>query len=460
MIKGDELLVLAKEALAAAGEPEVEIYVVARDRGCARFAVNELSQHMGLEGIEVRVRVAKGTRLAESATSETDRASLVATIARTAELAARAPETPGFPGFADAGAATPDVPRFAERTASLTDAERAEMAQTAIDRIRDAGFVAAGMVETVVHATAVATTRGCARAHDGTSAEMRVWALEDAAGRGASAHVGQLARSIDDLDRDALVSEAIRVAATAKNPGQADAGAWDVVMEPAAVAELLEWLGMIAFGAPEIEQGKSPLAARFGEAITGSAISITEDPLDATAHGFAIPFDREGSLRRSVPLIERGVARGHLTDRLHAARSNTTSTGSAFVADWGAADGVGSTALHIDPGSAKDSAELIAGLDRGLWIRRLHYVNGFVDTRRSVMTGLTRDGCFLVEKGQIVRPVGNVRLTDSFLEMLGRADAMTAARAAVSCAWTENGTLVVPAIRMRGVRFTSGSKKT
>ncbi len=459
MSKAKDLLVLAKDALAAAGEPHAEIYVVARHRGCARFSVNELSQHMALESVEARVRVALGTRVAETSTNDLDRAALVASIARTKELAQRAPETPGWPGFADAGAPTPDVPRFEARTANLDDGERAEIAAKAIDRIRDTGLVAAGIVETIVHHSAVATTSGCARSHDGTSAEMRVWALEDAAGRGASGHAGRLVRNVDDLDAGALVEEAVRIAKLAKDPGTVDAGTWDVVMEPPAVAELLEWLGMIAFGAPEIEHGKSPLTDRFGERVSGAAITIVEDPLDATASGFAIPFDREGSLRSKVSLIERGIAKGMLYDRLHAARAKTTSTGSAFVADFGSADGVGSTALHIDGGSAASSEELINGMERGLWVRRLHYVNGFVDTRRSVMTGLTRDGCFLVEHGKVVRAVGNVRFTDSFLDMLARADAMTMAREACACSWTENGTLVVPAIRFRGVRFTSGSKK-
>jgi predicted Zn-dependent protease len=113
----------------------------------------------------------------------------------------------------------------------------------------------------------------------------------------------------------------------------------------------------------------------------------------------------------------------------------------------------------MEGGDAASPEELVRGMKRGLWICRLHYVNGLVDTRRTVMTGLTRDGCFLVEDGKISRPVLNLRFTDSFLEALGRCDGMTRERATVLTWWSETGSTVVPAIRLRGFRFNAGSPR-
>src|SRR5262249_11643551 len=185
-------------------------------------------------------------------------------------------------------------------------------------------------------------------------------------------------------------------------------------MEPEAVTELREWLANIAFGAPEVEQGTSPFAGRLGERITGERIDVTEDPLDSSELGFGAPFDREGTWRRRVPLIERGVARSVLYDRTYAARTpGAAPTGSPLPPARGSPGGIGPVALSMAGGDAADVDELVAGVTRGLYVCRLHYVNGLLEPRRAVMTGLTRDGCFLVENGKVTRAVGNMRFTDS-----------------------------------------------
>lgn len=454
-----DLLALCRDALAAAGVAEAEVVLRRRHRGCARFAISELGQHMGLEEAEARVRVADRSRVAEVTTTDTSREAIVRALQDAAALAKRAPETPGWPGFADGREAIPMLDRWSDATAGATDEARAAAVDRAITRVREAGFVAAGIVETSSQSVAVATTGGCARAHDGTSAELKIWALADALGRGPSGLGGHLTRDFSRLAVERETEEAIRIAKDGADPGGVDAGTWDVVMEPPAVAELLEWLSMIGLGAPEVETGTSFLAGRTGERITGEQVTLVEDPCTDDDGAIAEPFDREGTARRRVVVIENGIARSALYDRLHGARAGTSSSGSALVTDFGSPGGVGAVGLALEGGAAKDVAELIAGMDRGLYVRRLNYVNGFLEPRRAVMTGLTRDGCFLVERGRIVRGLRNLRMTDSFLEMLARADGMTRARTAVSAAWTSGGSFRVPAVRFRGVRFTSGSRQ-
>ena len=244
------------------------------------------------------------------------------------------------------------------------------------------------------------------------------------------------------------------------DPVSLDAGSYDVVMEPEAVTELLEWLAAIAFAAPEVEQGTSPMAGRLGERITGESVDIVEDPLcDDPALGFGAPFDREGTWRSRIPLIERGVAKAVLYDRTYAARMGAASTGSAQLPSLGSAGGVGPTSLMLGAGTAAGVDDLVAGVQRGLYVCRLHYVNGLLDPRRAVMTGLTRDGVFLVEKGKITRPVGNLRFTDSLLEGLARCDGMTRERKAVPTWWSDAGAYVSPAVRIRGWRFNGRSQE-
>ncbi|HEY8039494.1 MAG TPA: metallopeptidase TldD-related protein [Polyangiaceae bacterium] len=460
-MNGDALLALCRDVLAAAGEAEVELYARVSERGCARFASGELGQHMQLAEPAAVVRVAHGERVAETVTSRLDREHLVEAVHRTAKAAHLVPEVEGFPGFAGAGEPTgPSPPRFAASTARATPEERVERLSPVLKAIRDAGLVSAGMLETTSASHAMATTGGCARAHDATFASFRVWALETPGAGGAAGYGGHAHRDVTELRLAEETERAIRVCARSREPASLDAGSYDVVMEPEAVTELLEWLTNIAFAAPEVEQGSSPVAGRLGQAITGEAIDIVEDPLsDDPDLAFGVPFDREGTWRRRVPLVERGVARAVLYDRTYAARLGAASTGSAMLPAIGSAGGVGATALALGAGTAESVDELIGGIDRGLYICRLHYVNGLLEPRRAVMTGLTRDGCFLVEKGKIARAVGNLRFTDSFLEALARCDGMTRARKAIPTWWSDAGAYVAPAVRIRGFRFNGRSQE-
>jgi predicted Zn-dependent protease len=461
-VKSTELLAIAEDALARAGEAEAEVYARASLRGFARFAVGELGSHMDLSDESVVVRVANGARVAQAVTSRLDARAIADAIGRAAKAARFVPETEGFPGFAgpDPAGAGDDAPsRWAARTAEASPDERADRVGAILAQIASEGLVGAGVLETSRTHAAVATTRGARRAFDGTLATFKVWALETAGAGGAAGYGGRMHTDLGALDLQGETERAIRVAKLGKAPVAVDAGVYDVVLEPPAVAELLEWLAAIAFGAPDVEQGTSPMTGRAGERVTGEAVTIVEDPLDASEFGVACPFDREGTRRARVPLVERGIAREILHDRTTAARcQGARSTGSALVDENGAGS-VGPTALAMEGGDAASVEELLAGVTRGLYICRLHYVNGLLEPRRAVMTGLSRDGCFLVEHGKIARPVGNVRFTDSFLEGLARADGMTRARTAVPTWWSAGGSVVAPAIRVRGFHISGGSAR-
>jgi PmbA protein len=462
-VKGEALLALCREVLAAAGEAEVELYARVSERGCARFASGELGQHMELSEPLAVVRVAHGRRVAESVTSRLEPAALVEAVRGAARAARLVPEIEGFPGFAaadDAGAPVGELPRYEEATAAATPEERVSRLLPVLGAVRSAGLVSAGMLETSLVSHAMATTSGCSRSHDATVSAFRVWALETPGAGGAAGYGGCAHRDVRALRLEEETARAVRICKDSHAPRSLDEGHYDVVMEPEAVTELLEWLATIAAGAPEVEQRSSPLAGRLGERITGEGVDLVEDPLDPSELGFGVPFDREGTWRRRVPIIEQGVARAILYDRTYAARENTRSTGSALLPALGSSGGVGASSLALGAGTAASVEELIAGVDRGLYVCRLHYVNGLLEPRRAVMTGLTRDGCFLIEKGKLAGPVGNLRFTDSLLEGLARCDGMTRARKAVPTYWSDAGAFVAPAVRMRAFCFNGRSQET
>jgi PmbA protein len=453
-----ELASLLESALARVGEPEADVFARAASRGYARFAVGELGQHMHIEEPRAFVRVARGKRVAEVSTTSLDESGLVQALERAALLAPQVPEDPSFPGFA--GMEQPEPPaleRWADATASFSAEQRVELLAPVLERIAQAGLVATGVLDTTTLADAVATSGGLVRACDRTVATFKVWALERSGSGGAAGHGHDANIDVTRLDVTRETERAIADALASKDPIALPAGDYDVVFEPPAITELMEWLGFIAFGAGELHRGSSPLAGRIGDKISGPLLDVFDDPLGALS--FAAPFDREGVTRRRVPLIERGIARGVLYDRAWAARLGASSTGSAVPGASFSEGGPAPAALVLGGGEAKSSEELVTGVERGLFVRRLHYVNGMLDPRRAMMTGLTRDGTFLIEGGKLTRAVGNLRFTDSLLEAFERVDGMTRAQRIIPNWWSESGSGASPAVRMRKLCFTSGSQR-
>ncbi len=411
---------------------------------------------MQLEEPRAVVRVARGRRVAEVMATTVDEAGLVSAIHEAAAMAPGVPEDESFPGFTDSHeAAVSNLSRFASAT-TMTPAARVERLVPVLSAVKKAGLIATGVLDTSRNVEAVATTRGLSRSFSRTLALFKIWALESAGAGGASGHGFCADIDVDRLPIAGETERAIEDALRSKNPSSLEAGEYDVVFAPLAFAELVEWLGMIALGAREVEQGLSPLAGRMGEAISGEALSIADDPLGELS--LAGPFDREGVARQRVSLIERGIARGVVHDRASAKRAGTSSTGSSSPPAAVGGGGPTPTALVMEGGAANDVDELIGEVKRGVYVRRLHYVNGFLEPRRAVMTGLTRDGTFRIENGKIAGPVESMRFTDSVLEAMQRCDGLTTARQLVPNWWSQGGSTAVPGVLVRKLRFTGGSR--
>ena len=192
----------------------------------------------------------------------------------------------------------------------------------------------------------------------------------------------------------------------------------------------------------------------MGEKATGELFTLVDDGTDP--EGLPARFDGDGVAKRRTVLVERGIGRSATFDKVAADRLGREPTGHSLGAR--SEEGAIPSNLFVSPGGTP-RAELLAGLDRGIWISRFHYLNGFLDPKRALMTGMTRDGAFLVEGGRVVAPIVNMRWTDSILEAFGRIDALSPDRRAVPAAWGGGTASVVPAIRIRGFEFTGVSRR-
>jgi predicted Zn-dependent protease len=282
-------------------------------------------------------------------------------------------------------------------------------------------------------------------------------------GRGTVAEIDGIARTptadgssrhasvrIGDLDGQATGERAATKARTASNPTDLEPGRYEVILEPDCVANILSFLLVAGFNGKAVEEGRS--FARVGDAQFDPSITLRDDVTDPGTLG--IPFDIEGTPKRPLDLVRDGVTRGLLHTRRTAKAAGVESTGHAV--EGGAAWGALGANLTIDAGE-KTTDDLIAGVERGVLVTDFWYTR-ILDPRTQVVTGLTRNGVWLIEDGRVVRPVTNLRFTQSFLDALGpdAVRGISAERALVMAGW--DSIYFVPSLHLASWNFTGGAK--
>ncbi|HEX9888606.1 MAG TPA: metallopeptidase TldD-related protein [Nitriliruptorales bacterium] len=420
------------------------VVAVGHDRhGLARFANSFVHQHVGDERIEVTLKIALGGRVLSAGTSNPDDDALDGFIAAVAEQVALLPVDPHW-----AGVAPPqELPEHSGADASTWDAgpdDRARQVRAFIDA--GEGLQAAGYVDTSATDLLVATSAGQVAA--GRSTRATVDGIQQT---GTSAGFGhQTSPRFADLDGGAVGAGAADLARRCEHTTDVEPGEYEVVLSPDCVAEVLASLGLYGFNAKEHLEGQS--FAVLGEAQFDQAVHLVDDATDPRAVGF--PFDAEGTPKQSTTLIDHGVTASLCHDRRTAARSGTTSTGHAVPG--GEAWGTFPEHLFLTAGDTAP-ADLIAGVDRGLLVTSLNYVR-ILDPKTQVSTGLTRNGTFLIEDGEVTRPVSTLRFTQSFVQALGPGNVVALGNdARFGACESGEGLVHAPSVRLGSFRFTGGA---
>ena len=299
--------------------------------------------------------------------------------------------------------------------------------------------------------TAIASSAGIRAQDTVTDAYMKVIARDRDGRTGWAAGAGTATAALHPL----ALAERAAAKVTREEPCELAPGEYTVVLEPDAIGTMLEFLGMLGFNGLAHADGRGALTGRLGQRIAAPAVNLSDSPRFARTLPRA--FDAEGAPKRPLPLIQDGVAHAVVHDTRSAARADTESTGHALEpggSPWGPAP----TNLVLTGGGATDEAELMAPIERGLYVTRLWYVNA-VHEKSALLTGTTRDGTFLIEDGRLGRPVRDVRFTDSILRLLEATEALTAEQRLVSDAEFYGrrfaAGVVAPALRAQGFRITA-----
>jgi PmbA protein len=433
-------------ALDAAGADEADAVLLASDQNISRFANSNLHQNMSDASAELTLRVIVNGSMGVASTTSLDRDE----IARTAELAREAARHSDrlqkFSGLYAGHEPAPRLHTFDERTARMAPAEKAHALRAMFDRGREAAVQFAGSYTTASASAATANSHGVRRFCETTFADATVIALHEQ----GSGYATACARSAYEVDMAALGEEAI-VKATLRNDRIEDIepGAFDVILEPPALAEVFEWLSMISFTGQSYDDGSSFFVGRLGERMLGDNVTLADDAVDESFLPF--PFDMEGLPKRRVEIIERGVLRTPVVDKAYADRLGIAPTASA--AHLGSPEHGSSFHLAMAGGDSTRE-EMIASTKLGIWVTRFNYVNGLLEPKTALMTGTTRDGTFLIRDGQIAARLPNLRWTQSMLEAFSNVDSLSRERRRVGTWYNHFGGTLAPTVKIKGWHFT------
>lgn len=434
---------------------DLQVTVIAEDGNLTRFASSEIHQNISQRDVTVVLRAHRAGALAEASVHGIDPVAHDRALDRVATLVTYARPIPGLTqGLPDGGAALEHsfVAPGASRT-SLADKARAV---AELHRIAaDAGALAYGAFVTGRTLLWIASTRGVRAALETSDATLET--LFAAGGHSGYASVSGLDPLT--LDVEATAREAASLVARRGEPEAVEPGEYDVVLGPHAVVELLTLLGYYGANGQAHNDRLSFLQGQEGQRVFSDLVTIRDDGTDS-ARTFPLPFDLEGTSRAAATVVDRGVFAGAFHDRVSMLRAlappcalgRSTAGTLAFM-------GSPPLPLHLqlEPG-AERASELVRGVRRGIWVTRLWYVR-MQDRMRGVATGLTRDGTFWIEGGEISRPIGGARFTQGVGEILSRVVAVASdGLLHAPTSWLEprlrTGTWA-PALRIAGLRFTS-----
>ncbi|MGD0200458.1 MAG: TldD/PmbA family protein [Bryobacteraceae bacterium] len=438
-----EIFGRVERAALAAGAEEVEVMLGATRSALTRFANNSIHQSVADERRYVSIRARIGGRTARATTNRLEADSLSAAAEYAVEIARAVEPDPELLAVAEP-AEYGEVDRYRLSTARSTPQERARVVAEAIALVREASQTAAGIYSAGQSVEAILNSRGLFCYYFDTLGQFSITAMDQDSSGWAKAS----APDSNAFDALALARRAAERAALSRRPRELAPGRYTVILEPAATGDLAGQL-FPDFSATAIRDQRSFLTGRLGTQLFGAAVNIADDVCHPLQCG--PPFDGEGVPRRRLALVEKGVVREVAYSRQAARRASVSPTGHGFPVP----NEQGEAPVNIVmEGGGHALEDLIASTGRGILVTRLWYIRE-VDPYQKIMTGLTRDGTFLIEGGRLVCGLRNLRFNQNLIELLNNVEAMSPA---VRTSGEESFDMVVPALKVREFNFTEVTK--
>ncbi len=436
MVGSERILEILEKVLKDCAGDQAEARIVASDSQLTRYANSVIHQNVAETSARLSIRIYIGKKMGRAGTNDLSPESVQRIAKRAFEIAKISPENPEFVSLPGPGE-IPEVKSYFESTANAGPDLRADNVLAIIKGAKAKGFQAAGAHSTSVREMGVANTLGVRAYGASTAADLTCVILSDE----GSGYAQGSSRDIAKIDAASIAREAIERCAMNKSQESVEPGEYVVLLEPYAAAELVSNLASLGLSARMYQDGQSFLSGNMGKDLMSPAVTIWDDGLDPD--GAPFPFDIEGQPKKRVSLIDKGRGVGVVYDSFAAFREGLKES-------TGHAGGYGSSPANVfvAPGE-RSREELLKSISRGVLVTRFHYVRS-VHSQKTIITGMTRDGTFLIQDGKIRSAVKNLRFTQSVVGCLAAAREFSKERRLLGV----DRSVVTPAMLLEKFNFT------
>jgi len=449
VIEREAALRLLRHMVQESPADQTEVILLTEDSSLTRFAGSAVHQHVAERNQTLILRVILEKKVAVVTTNMLQPSSIKRLLQKANSLAKVQHPNDEFislPG----PKSIPEIETFSENIGLLTPHRKVKMIKNLLKQVKEKGCKASGAFSNGGVELAVVNSLGVETYQKFSDLFLHLIVENEK----SSGYASFVARNPDQLDVDSLAQEAIKKTSR-EEPIQVEPGEYEVILEPYAVNEFLSFLGYLGFHALAVQEGRSFFSGRFGEKMVDEKVTIYDDGLDPK--GLQVPFDFEGIPKKKVTFFDRGVAKEVTYDSFTGGREGKESTGHGLIAP----NTAGPIPINLFmKGGESSLEEMIKSVRKGIYVTRFHYTN-VVEPMKGVITGMTRDGTFLIEEGEIKRPIKNLRFTESILKALSQVTAISRDRRVCS-----EGTVysrrfvtgtVAPAIKIDGFNFSGVS---
>jgi len=419
-----------------------EIIAIETKSELTRFAESYIHQNVAESNLDLTVKIINKDRIGVVEMNNIDDHTISKNIEKAIEIIKISPKLDYHYRLI-----TPQLYRikskFSEQTANFTPINRAQLINQLIEEINRRGYEAAGAFKTEVSTLLVANSEGVFAFDRGTKVDFNCVITRD----NSTAHTSFIDSDINNFNINKVTDELLETALKNVEQTEINLGVYTVILSPEAVSDILNYTGYTAFNGKMIMEGKSFVSHNRGKKIFPEAITVTDDPFDELT--LPIPFDLVGYPREKIYLIKDGIVEDGVYDHLTALKYNRKCTGNTLPPEHAS---FGALPFNLVMKEGDNSfEEMVSSTKRGIYISRLHYVN-ILNPMSVQLTGMTRDGTFLIENGKMIRAIKNMRFNISVIDMLKAVDMISKERQTKS---GFVGPTVAPYLRTNNFTFSS-----
>ncbi len=453
MVGRTELEKLAELVMKEKKVDEVELRISHNDLSLTRFANSRIHQNVARENTTVSIRAVKGKRVGSAGVSTLDEKYVLSCLRNAEKIAGLQPEDPNFEGLPEPKEIEKTTERYSEDTAKHPPEEKASMVSDMIEHANKRGVDRIyGALQTVDSSVFIANSNDVSRWGEFSRADLSTTVIADWGKDRGFGRAEKCSGDIKDIDHMKVIEKAVDKGLNNLDTVAIDPGEYTVVLEPMAVNSLVLYLSMMGFSAKTVQEQRSFMNGKFGDRIMDERINMVDDAYEADTLGY--DFDFEGVPKQRVEMIKDGIANAVVYDSYTAGKEeDKESTGHALPMPSSMSP------FPLNPmmeGGDSTVQEMIEETENGILITRFNYC-GIVHPVKSIVTGLTRDGTWLIEDGEVKSPVKNLRFTQNLLDAFDSVDLIGKKQELFSMGYIA-GHVLCPGVKIFEFNFTGGTE--